>query len=100
MPAWLPAILLLVVSFVGLAWLDMRPHDGPGPLAAAFPPWWSATEIYRAAATAEVAVVRMGGWSALLIVQAADPGAPGRLRAAGAWAVLDGRAFGGCAAGG
>ncbi len=99
--AWLPAIGLLLMGSLGAAWLELRPHhEGSAPLAALFPPWWPAAEVLKAAASADVAVLRSGAWPALLIVRPGDPGAPARLRAEGAWLLLDGRAIRGCASGG
>ena len=94
--AWLPAIGLLLASSAGAAWLQLRVQDGPAPLAAVFPPWWSSARVFEAAAAADVAVLRAGAWPALVIVRPGDPGAPARLRASGAWLLLDGRAIGGC----
>ena len=97
MAAWLPAIGLLLASGVGALWLQLRVHDRTAPLAALFPPWWSSARVFGAAAAADVAVLRGGAWPALVIVRPGDPGAPARLRARGAWLLLDGRAIAGCA---
>ena len=94
---WLPAFGLLLLGAVGAAWSGLRPRGEDGPLAAVFPPWWSAPAAFGAAASADVAVVRTGAWPSLLVVRPTGPDAPSRLRAAGAWFVLDGRAMGGCA---
>ena len=65
-----------------------------GPVAAIFPPWWDARSAFVAAGDAG-AVVRFGALPFVVIVAATDRA---RLRAAGAWLLLDPRALGGCAA--
>lgn len=97
--AWLPALGLLLLSSTGATWANFRPQEGDGPLAAVFPPWWTPAAAFGAAATADVAIVRTGAWQTLLIVQPGESAtvAASRLRAAGAWLVLNGRVAGGCA---
>lgn len=74
----------------------MRP-PATGPLAVLFPPWWSATEALRAAATAGTPV-RFGAAGFVVVIMPDGPNAVRRLRRAGAWAVVDPQALGGCIA--
>jgi hypothetical protein len=62
-------------------------------VAAVFPPWWSAPRVFAAAGRAGP-VVRFGAARFVVIVQAADRA---RLRAGGAWLLLDPAVLGGCA---
>jgi hypothetical protein len=63
-----------------------------GPVAAVFPPWWSARRAVTAAAAAG-AVIRFGAYPSIMIVLAADRA---QLRSHGAWLLLDPRAVGDC----
>jgi hypothetical protein len=95
--AWLPALLLLLASALGSAWLELRPTATVGaPVAAIFPPWWNAERSFTAAASAGGAIVRTGTWSNILVVTAADGGLFNRLRAAGAWLLVNPTALDGC----
>jgi hypothetical protein len=94
--AWLPAIVLLLVSFVGTAGLSLLPSDAvDAPIAAVFPPWWSAERSFAAAASGG-AIVREGAWSNILVVKPADGDAASRLYAAGAWLLVDPKALDAC----
>ncbi len=94
-PAWLPAIVLLVLSTVGGGWLELRPKAA-GPVAALFPPWWSAREAFGAAAAAGGTILRTGAWPTLLVVASPDTRFAAHLHAAGALLLLDPQALGGC----
>jgi hypothetical protein len=88
---------LLLVSFLGTAALAMRPSGAAdAPVAAVFPPWWSAERSFIAAASAGGAIVREGAWSNILVVKPADAGLAHRLYAAGAWLLLDPKALDAC----
>jgi hypothetical protein len=63
-----------------------------GPVAAVFPPWWSATQAVASAASAG-RVIRFGAFPFIVVVLAADRA---QLHAQGAWILLDPRALGGC----
>jgi hypothetical protein len=94
--AWVPAAILLVASFLGTATLSLRPSDDAGaPVAAVFPPWWSAEHSF-AAALSGGAIVRDGAWSNILVVKPEDRDAARRLYAAGAWLLLDPKALAAC----
>jgi hypothetical protein len=95
--AWLPAILLLVASFLGTAWLGLRPESGAGaPVAAVFPPWWNSERVFAAAASTGGAIVREGAWENILVLNSASADLPRRLRAAGAWLLLNPKALDAC----
>jgi hypothetical protein len=95
--AWWPALLLLLASSLGTAWLELRPLAAVGaPIAAIFPPWWQADRTFVAAASAGGAVVRAGAWPNILVVTAEDGDLPRRLREAGAWLLVNPIALGGC----
>jgi hypothetical protein len=92
-----PALLLLVASALGAGWLGLRPLASPGaPVAAIFPPWWSAERSFIAAASTGGAIVRQGAWSSILVVVSADGDLPRRLRDAGALLLVNPAALGGC----
>jgi hypothetical protein len=95
--AWLPAVALLLVSFLGTAWLGLRPSSAIGePVAAVFPPWWSAERAFVAAAVAGGSVVREGAWSNILVVSSAERDFADRLHIAGAWLLLNPKALDAC----
>ena len=91
---WLPPMVLAVGSLLACGWLSLQPVPGSGVRALLFPPWWSATRSFLAAAPAGQ-VIRFGLFPDIVII-APVPGAE-PLRATGAWAVLDPRRLGGCA---
>lgn len=107
--AWLAAAGFLACGLVATAPLAFPPRPG-GPVAAVFPPWWSARRALAATVLAQAVMVRAGAWPALVVAADASPrpdapapadaaGAPGlgeRLRAAGAWLILDPQSLRGC----
>lgn len=95
--AWLPATTLLGASVLATGLLAAAPADPTGPVAAVFPPSWSATDSFAAAASAGSLILSPGGLANIVIVQADDSGLPGRLAHAGAWLVLDATRLGYCA---
>ena len=68
-----------------------------GPIAALYPPWWSATQSLLAA-TAGGRPVRFGAAGFVVVVVPDTPDATRLLRQAGAWLLLDPRVLGGCVA--
>jgi hypothetical protein len=97
-PAAANALLLLILSGIVLAALALRPPpagDG-GVIAAVFPPWWSGRESFLAAAAAGVAVIRAGTLPSILVVRGDGPESAARLRRAGALALINPQALGGC----
>jgi hypothetical protein len=95
--AILAAALLSVASVVPVAWLQARPR-GFAEVAAIFPPWTGREQAFGAVVAADALVVREGARDWILVVHGDEPGVIGRLYAAGAWAVIDPVAFGGCLA--
>jgi hypothetical protein len=95
-PAWLNATALLLASFIAIAALTFQVRPGAEVVAVAFPPWWSAQQIFEAAASADAAVVRTTALAALLVVKPHDHEGLRRLRKAGAWLTLDPRAVAAC----
>jgi hypothetical protein len=68
-PAWLNAALLMIVSWAAVALLALHVRAGAEVVAVAFPPWWSARQVFLAAASANAAIVRMTAVPALLVVR-------------------------------
>lgn len=94
----LGAMLIGAASVVPLAWLQARPR-GFAEVAAVFPPWIGGERAFARVLAARGLVVREGARDWILVVHGDDPGLIRRLYAAGAWAVIDPVAFGGCLAG-
>jgi hypothetical protein len=95
-PAWLNAVLLLVVSWVAIASLALQARAGAEIVAVAFPPWWSSREVISAAASAGAAIVRTTAIPALLVVRPPDHDGLTRLREAGVWLAMDPQAISAC----
>ena len=95
-PAIAVAALLGVASVVPVVWLEALPRGGD-EVAAIFPPWIGRERAFAEAAAAGL-VVRRGARDWILVVHGDDAGLVDRLHAAGAWAVVDPVAFGGCLA--
>lgn len=106
--AWLAATGFLVCCLVAATPLAFPPRPGR-PVAAVFPPWWDARRALAATALARAVTVRAGAWPSLVVAADAPPpydaprpagaGAPTlgeRLRAAGAWLILDPQSLRGC----
>jgi hypothetical protein len=92
------AAILAAASVLCMAALQAQPRDRTR-VAAVFSPWTSAERAFVAVAQAGGLVVRPGVVDAIVVVQGADPDLVDRLYAAGAWAVIDPAAWGGCLAG-
>ncbi len=93
--SWVCPMLLLLASLGGVGWLNLRPHSG-APVAALFPPWWDSARAEASVVAAGGTLLRLGAWSAVVVTASDDPEFAVRLRAAGAWLVLDPQALGGC----
>ena len=100
----LPALLCCGTAVTALV-LGAAPAVGGAPVAAVFPPWWSAVDAI-AAAGGVGRTVRLGAASFVVIVvpEASPEGGArrsgdivARLRAAGAVLVVDPVVLGGCA---
>jgi hypothetical protein len=95
-PAWLNAAVLLVASFIAIAALSLQVRPGAEIVAVAFPPWWSAREVFLATASANAAIVRMTAVPAILVVRPDGRDGLTRLREAGAWFAVDPQAIAAC----
>ena len=92
------AALLAAVSVLSMAALEAQPRDRTR-VAAIFPPWTGAQHAMARVAQAGGRIVRPGLIDSIVVVQGSDADLADRLYAAGAWAVIDPAAWGGCLAG-
>jgi len=92
-PAWLNAAVLLIASWIAIAALSLQVRPGAEVVAVAFPPWWSAQQVFSAAASANAAIIRMTAVPSLLVVR---PDGLTRLRQAGVWLTMDPQAIAAC----
>jgi hypothetical protein len=97
-PAWLNATALLLASFVVIAALSLQVRPGTEIVAVAFPPWWSTEQAFRAAASADAAIVRMTAVPSLLVVRPDRHDGLTRLRRGGVWLAMDPQAIAACLA--
>lgn len=95
-PSWLNAAALLTASFFGIAALTFHVRPGADVVAVFFPPWWSAQQIFQAAASANAAIVRTTAIPSLLVVRPEGNTGLSRLRDAGVWLTIDPQAVGAC----
>lgn len=86
---------MLVLSVLPVLWIAAQPRDG-ADVAAVFAPWATRESAFARVLAAGGTVVRQGTLDTILVVHGGNPGLIGRLYAAGAWAVIDPVAFGGC----
>jgi len=95
-PAWLNATALLIAGWITLAILTLQVRADATVVAVAFPPWWSTQQVFRAAGSAEAAIVGLTALPTLLVVHPDDHDGLVRLHQAGAWLVLDAQAVSAC----
>ena len=95
-PAWRNAAALLVASWVAIAALSLQVRPGAEVVAVIFPPWWSAQQVFIAAASANAAIVRVTALPSLLVVRPDDQNGLARLRQAGVWLTIDPQAVAAC----
>jgi len=95
-PSWLNAAALLAASFIAIATLSLQVRPGAEIVAVAFPPWWSARQVFLAAASANAAIVRMTAIPAILVVRPDGRDGLTQLREAGVWFAADPRAVAAC----
>lgn len=93
--AWALPVMTMLSSLAGVAWLTLAPQPDR-PLLAIFPPWWDRARAVEAVIGADGRLVGLGAWPGMLVAAAPAPGLPERLRAAGAWLLLDARNAAGC----
>ena len=91
-----PALVLLLAGFVTLGWIDLRPVGGDLPVVAVFAPWQGRAATWQAAVQAGARLVAPSPLPFAVMVQSPAPGFFARLRAAGAWIILDATARGTC----
>ena len=95
-PAWLNAVLLLIVSFIGVAALSFQARPGVEVVAEAFPVWWDSQQAISAAASANAVNVRVTAVPSLLVVRPDGAEGLSRLHEAGAWFAIDPQAIAAC----
>lgn len=95
-PAWLNAGLVLLVSWIAVTALSLQVRAGAEVVAVAFPPWWSAQQVFLATASADAAIVRTSALTSILIVRPDDSNGLTRLRDAGVWLAVDPQAIAAC----
>jgi hypothetical protein len=95
-PAWLNASALLLASIIAVASLSFQVRPDAEIVAVAFPPWWSARQVFEAAASADATIVGTTAIPTLLVVRPGLDAGLSRLRQAGAWLSLDPQAVGAC----
>lgn len=93
--AWALPVVTMLSSLAGVAWLTLAPQPGR-PVLAVFPPWWDRARVVEAVIRAQGSLVGLGAWPGMLVAAAPAPDLPERLRAAGAWLLLDARNAAGC----
>lgn len=95
--AFLPAALAGVVMLAAAILGGLAPAaDTSEPVAAIFPPWWTARDVMAGLARSDAAILREGLAPSVVLATSAAPGLPDRLRAAGALLILDQQAAAGC----
>ena len=94
--AWFNAAALLAVGWIVLAILTLQVRPGATVVAVAFPPWWSAQQVFHAAGSAKAAIVRATALPTLLVVRPDDHDGLAQLHDAGAWLVMDAQAISAC----
>jgi hypothetical protein len=95
-PAWLNAAGLLIASWIAIAALSFQIRPGAEIVAVAFPPWWSAQQVFVAAASAHAAIVRATAIPAILVVRPDNNNGLTQLREAGVWLAIDPQAIAAC----
>ena len=94
-PAAITAAALILASVLPIAWLEARPRNDR-EVAVMFAPWTTRGAILARVTMAEGSIVREGVIDSIVVVHGGSAGLIDRLYAAGAWAVIDPVAFGGC----
>ena len=89
-------MLLLTVSFIGIAGLSFQARPGTEIVAVAFPVWWDSQQAFTAAASANATIVRVTAVPSLLVVRPDGREGLSRLQAAGAWFTIDPQAIAAC----
>jgi hypothetical protein len=92
-------VALFAVGSLALPVMASAPADPRAGTAIVFAPWTSQAEAFARVGAAGGALVRAGAFPFIAVAIADEPEAFDRaVRAAGAWALVDPRALGGCLA--
>ena len=91
-----PAIVLLVVSAVGIFVAALSPSANRGEYAVMAPPWYTLAQTVGLIARAGGDLVDVGRVTSVVIAHSASPRFVGALYRAGAWLVVDPVRLGGC----
>ena len=92
--AWVPCVTLAAGSMLAAGASSLAP-PAEGPIAALYPPWWSATQSLLAAGAGGLPV-RFGAAGFVVVIVPDTADAAERLHQAGAWLLLDPKLLGGC----
>ena len=91
-----PAIVLLIVSTVGIMVAALRPSGDHGQYAVMAPPWYSLGQTIGLVDTAGGQIVGFGDLRNVVIVHSDHPRFVRALYSAGAWLVIDPVGLRGC----
>jgi hypothetical protein len=97
----LDAGLILALAVVGPALairIGLQPRDPLSGVAVVFPPWTTEESAIARATSAGASLVRLGGFSSVVVVRPDDPAYIERVFADGALLVLDPKVLAACAA--
>jgi hypothetical protein len=91
-----PAIVLLMVSAVGIFVAAFSPSADRGQYAIVAPPWYSPAQTADVVGMAGGDIVDVGGLPSVVIARSTSPGFVRALYRAGAWLVIDPVQLRGC----
>ena len=94
--AFAPALILLIVSAVGMFLAAFSPTGAAGQYAVVGPPWYNLAQTIRLADAAGGDVVDVGALANVVIIHSNKPGIIRSLYGAGAWLVIDPMHLHGC----
>ena len=95
MSDWGPGVMLMIVAVGAILFVEAAPTRSDA-IAAVYPPWWSSARVASAAASAG-RIVAGGGAPFVVALKSDHPGLAARLRASGAWLLLNPDFHGLCA---
>lgn len=96
---FLPAVALLLVTFVAVGTAQLAPKPGSRQVAVLFNPLASEASVARAIAGTGARMVRNGAIGSIIVVDLIQEAEPSDLYRAGAWLILDAIAAAGCGLG-
>ena len=94
--AFLPAFGLALTTTLLLLVLGLRPGPAGSAVAAIYPPGTTSAEAFARVVAAGGTPIRGGAFANIMIARADDDILPSRLRAHGAWLVVDAIALAAC----